>query len=340
MSTRRDQSAKLIFELTNVCNFGCPYCIRGEDGDPHFLSIGLLTRVLQQAKVYGNIDYVAFTGGEPTLHPHFDVAMERTVQHGFRFGFVTNAWQFTKKTAFQVAPFKDSLDAVTFSIDGADAKTHDKLRQRDGSFARLMEAAIYCQSNGWPFHVNFVVTKANMTQIADMALLAARLRCEGLFFGHCQPTPDAIAANLILSAEERRDVEAEVSRLQSEFRMQILFSGDHFTESPFHRCDQLRMREFNVDFRGYLTACCMLSNFRGGQEDADVIADLNVESFFEGHKKLLGKTTELLTAKIDNVCKGSSSVTDRFMCSQCLAHFGKVADLNIILEARQVTATD
>ena len=80
---------------------------------------------------------------------------------------------------------------------------------------------------------------------------------------------------MVLKATERREVERDVAELQRLFRMDILFAGDHHVESLFHQCPQMQMQEFNIDYRGRLTACCTLSEFRGGAPDTDVLADLS-----------------------------------------------------------------
>ncbi len=326
------QGVKIIFELTNVCNFGCTHCIRNEHGPADYLELDVIDKVLAQATSYQDVTFVALTGGEPTLHPSFEAVLDVIAKHDLKFGFVTNGWHFTRKTFGQVAAHLSRLESVTFSIDGATEETHDAIRRRDGSFRRLMEAITLCRARGVSYHVNFVVTRANRTEIEQMALLTSGLGCTRLFFGHCQPTPDAISAGLVLTAKERREVESEVAQLQSALRMQILFAGDHYSTSLFHQCDQLRMREFNVDCRGRLTACCMLSNYRGGESDTDIIADLNRESFFEAHKRLVEKIAMINAEKITRFTTGAVRGIDHFICSHCLDHYDKVPNLEQILE--------
>jgi hypothetical protein len=134
-----------------------------------------------------------------------------------------------------------------------------------------------------------------------------------------------LAAGLVLSPGERRRVEAEIAELQKVFQLEILLAGDHYRESLFHQCPQLQMRELNVDYRGYLTACCMLSNYRGGAPDTDVLADLNEVSLFEGHRRLVAKIAELNAEKIDRLATRNATEADHFICSHCLEHYRKLA---------------
>ena len=66
------QGVRLIFELTNLCNFSCTHCIRDEEGEKLYLPVALVERVLAEVQPYHTVTYVGFTGGEPTLHPQFD----------------------------------------------------------------------------------------------------------------------------------------------------------------------------------------------------------------------------------------------------------------------------
>lgn len=318
------QSVKLIFELTNLCNFSCTHCIRDEPENAAYLSVRLVEKVLEETRRYGNVGFVAFTGGEPTLHPDFTAILELVSRHGHPFGFVTNGWRFADRTFAQLQPYREHLSHVTFSIDGANEQTHDTLRRRKGSFRRLMQAVTLCRFNGIAVHVNMVVTRANRGELRALALLASSLGCDAVLYGHCQPTPHALAAGLVLDPGERRQVEAEIAQLQQLLRTTILLAGDHYNASRFYQCPQMQMREFNIDYRGRLTACCMLSAYRGGTPETDVIANLDEVSFYEAHGRMMAGITRLNQEKLERLATREPNEKDSFICSHCLEHYRKV----------------
>ncbi|MCL4468332.1 MAG: radical SAM protein, partial [Deltaproteobacteria bacterium] len=84
---------EMSFELTNKCNLSCLHCLRDKTDMRSFISVELFESILKQAKAY-NLKHIAFTGGEPTLHPHFAQIIDTVVQHGYTYHFVTNAWNF------------------------------------------------------------------------------------------------------------------------------------------------------------------------------------------------------------------------------------------------------
>jgi hypothetical protein len=176
-----------------------------------------------------------------------------------------------------------------------------------------------------------VVTRANRAELEAMASLASHLGCCVLDFAHCQPTPEAVAAGLVLNAQERRQAEADIAGLQRIYRLKIRIAGDHYSPSSFYQCPQLRMEEFNVDYRGRLTLCCMLSNYRGGTPDTDVIADLNEVPFSEAHLRFMSAAAELQRMKVEHVSGRSPTGGNGFTCTECLIHFNKVPDIERIL---------
>ncbi len=329
-NSSRFQNVKIIFETTNLCNFSCVHCIRSEDGFKQYLPLTVVEKVLSEVKAYHSVSLVAFTGGEPTIHPKFSELIRLVAEAGYPFSFVTNGWQF-QKVFKQIQPYKHLIQNVSFSIDGAKEETHDTIRRRAGSFRRIMQAISLYKFQGIPFQINMVITRANRAEIEEMAVLASRLGSEGLGYAHCQPTPDALAADLVMNAAERREAETEIAALQKIYQLPIYLAGDHFNENPFHQCPQLQMREFNIDYRGYLSACCTLSNYRGGLADSDIVADLNADSFYEAHQKLLEKIAQINREKIARIAAGPLDEVEKFICSHCLLHYQKVPDLKAAL---------
>jgi MoaA/NifB/PqqE/SkfB family radical SAM enzyme len=320
---------KLIFELTNRCNFSCVHCIRSEDGPHHDLPVTIVDKVLREVQNYQPIRLVAFTGGEPTLHPQFADIVELVTGAQYPYTFVTNGWNFPQ-TFEKILAWKHAFESVSFSVDGASETTHDTLRRQPGSFRRLMQAISLCQRHGIPVHINMVVTRANRDELEAMAILAGRLGCAALGYGHCQPTSEALATDLVLSTSERRDVETDIAALQQIFTMPIVLAGDHYAASRFAQCPQLQMQEFNIDYRGYLTACCTLSNYRGGTPETDVLADLRTVNFVEAHRRLIAKIAQINLEKLERLTSHARTDAEQFLCTHCLLHYQKVPPLTHI----------
>src|ERR1700730_5701964 len=104
---------RLTVELTNICNLHCSYCLRDENALYHnpanFLPVDLLTRVARDARDLMGIEQVMFTGGEPTLHPHFGDILSAVAALDLKCSFVTNGWHFQRVWPLLL----ENRDAVT-----------------------------------------------------------------------------------------------------------------------------------------------------------------------------------------------------------------------------------
>lgn len=125
--------------VTYRCDLDCAMCDLPSRGDRgRELDEGGLRGVLDAFKDLGVLG-VGITGGEPLLRPDtIDV-----IRHGSRRGLLmhlnTNGTLVTEETASALA--EAGLASVNVSLDGPDAETHDRLRGRPGSFARVLRAA-------------------------------------------------------------------------------------------------------------------------------------------------------------------------------------------------------
>ena len=311
--------ARIVLELTNRCNLRCQHCFSGRHGGRDDLPLELLQDVLDEAKTHG-FDHLTFTGGDPTIHPHFTEVLRRTFEAGYEFSFVTNGYNFAT-TYPKLLPYRDALSQITFSLDGATEETHDRLRGR-GSYRKVLGAMSVCTALGIPFSNNMVVTGHNRHELAQMAALATSLGSRGLRFGHLMPSPLTTAQNFDLSPKERKEVEAEIWALRDAHALPIAMAPGHHTTSLFP-CAPLHLQEINIDCKGFLTKCCHLSSHGEGVGDGDVAGDLRHVSFKEALGRLEAANKAFHAAKMARL-KGGLEDADFFPCWYCSNAFKKV----------------
>lgn len=312
--------AKLVVELTNRCNLSCSHCYDGRHGGRGEIDVALYRRVLAQAKPQG-FKSVSFTGGEPTLHREFDAIMSATVEQDYRFGFVTNGWNFSGVFA-RLASHRAHFDGLTFSLDGATAQTHDHIRGA-GSFRRVMAAMSLCMVSRMPFTINMVVMAHNHHELAEMADLAAKVGVVGLRFCHFLPETAESAASLELATAKRREVEREIEELARTRPITIAMAPGHHTPDLFP-CAPLQMREVNVDWRGRLTKCCHLSGHARAPGAGDVIADLGAVDFADAYAHLQAENLDFRARKTAREQNGELVDDDYFPCQYCENYYDKI----------------
>ena len=323
---------RLSVELANVCNLHCSYCFRSEDNlysqHAEFFPVALLRRIINEAREVAHITRVNFTGGEPTLHPHFAEILETVAAADLTVSFVTNGWHFERIWPALVA-HRDAVSHVAFSLDGIDRETHDGWRGK-GSFDRLIGAFSRCYMSRLPFTIKVVIRRDLVEQLERIAIFAARLGASALNFMHVMPTSAAFAEDSALDLEERRVVEEEIAILARIFKMKIgIDVGYYNIDEQRSPCASLAGASMNVDYRGRLSLCCNLSGFRGATANEDLVADLNVESFASALVKLralasaqLQKRKETLAAlRLQGVTPDLYAGSP---CLFCLQSYGKI----------------
>lgn len=327
----RPDPVRLTVELTNICNLHCSYCMRDEDALYHtkanFFPAELLAKIVREARAAYPIEYVAFTGGEVTLHPRFNDMIAVVAAEGMQCSFVTNGWHFDRVYPAIIAN-KSAIRLIAFSVDGATREAHDAWRGA-GSFDRVISAVTRCHVQNIPFVFKAGIRRDTMTELEPIALLAARLGAAALHFSHLLPTSAEAENESALSLEEQRHAEQEVMVLAKILKMQIGIAAGYYNINPEVPCSPLKATSCNVDWRGRLTLCCNLAGYRNADSEPDVLADLNRESFADGYNRLKALAQNQLERRRQALAEiaARGETPDLYTgspCLFCLQSFGKI----------------
>lgn len=161
------------FEITGRCALRCRHCRAAAHlagGDP-------LTTQTCKAILKGLAEYnrciVIFTGGEPMLRGDIVELVGYARQIGHRPVMATCGWGLADRTVGALK--KAGLLSFSFSLDGADAESHDAFRQTDGAFELAMAAISAAKRAGLRFQINTTLTRLNANRIEQIAQLAVQL---------------------------------------------------------------------------------------------------------------------------------------------------------------------
>ncbi len=321
---------RLSVELTDICNLHCSYCLRDDEAlyrkSPNYFPLELFKRVVHEAREAVGITGVSFTGGEPSLHPQFADLLAAAQSQSLKISFVTNGWNFEKiwPSLLRVQP---AISHVAFSIDGVTAADHDRWRG-SGSFVRLIRAFARCYKAQMPFAVKVGIRRDTIDQFEKIAIFAARVGAARLSFGHILPTSARANDESALSREERTQAEEEIATLARIFRMNIGIDVGYYNISSEPPCSPLAGRSYNIDYLGRLTLCCNLSGFRGADQQLDIAADLNTETFRSAHARLQQMADTQLRLRREAIDAALAAGTQPDLhtgspCLLCLTTFGK-----------------
>ncbi len=201
----------LAWELTRRCPMACRHC-RGAARDAAYadeLTTDECLRMLDRlaAACPERKPMLILTGGEPMFRDDLEQIARHATARGFS-SVLAPCGRFAD--AERLGALKDAgIRALSISVDGPDATTHDAFRGVPGAFAVALDAMAAARAVGMPFQVNHTVTRAgigNLRAMRDFALAqgATRLDC---FFLVPVGRGSEIAAQCLTDAETEHALE-------------------------------------------------------------------------------------------------------------------------------------
>lgn len=158
---------RVYWEVTRACDLTCLHC-RAEampEAHPEELSTAEGRALIDQVSRFGSTPpRLVLTGGDPLKR---DDLFELIAYAGARGMGVSVAPSATPLlTAEALRRLKDAgVEAISLSLDAADAPTHDAIRGIPGTFARTCDAARVAAAIGLPFQVNTLVCARTVDQL-------------------------------------------------------------------------------------------------------------------------------------------------------------------------------
>jgi len=312
-------------ELTNRCDISCLHCLRDKEDERNDLEKSFFLGLLKQAKDL-NVSLIAFTGGEPTLHPDFIRFIDEIVERKMFWNVVTNGHNTDLfNEIFKDPRRKEVNHLVAISLDGATPEVHDHIRGK-GSFKKIMRTATLLKNLGAKIQFQMVLTSKNVEQIESYMILASTLGAHKVFFMTLQATKKAILSGLMMTPDEYRRAQLRINKLKKAFTINIGQAFGYFHPNPMIKCAVLGSDTLNMDYAGNLTFCCQLSNFGDStyvKERKEIICNLKDTSLLEGYKMMQDRIALYNKEKMEKaVCKKIKGL-DLFPCFYCAKKFGK-----------------
>lgn len=168
-----DRPFIVIWEVTRACALACLHC-RADAiprRDPRELDTAAGRALLEQVAAFGRpYPLVVLTGGDPFERPD----LEELVAHGTALGLSVSVApsatpRLTDSALHRLA--EAGARALSLSLDGATAPTHDAFRGIPGVFTATVEAMAAVRAAGLRLQVNTTVTAGNVHELPDVLRL-------------------------------------------------------------------------------------------------------------------------------------------------------------------------
>ena len=145
---------EIVIELTNMCNFFCPFCYKNANSKGKFMSDSVFDEL--NKTIQSNVKNILLTGGEPTLHPNYlkyiDILTKYADVHMISNG--SNLYNHDSSVLRK-------LRIIQFSIYGCSDAEYEKMTGVNGAFTRLCKSVEFVKRNG--IDMNMAVTLCDET---------------------------------------------------------------------------------------------------------------------------------------------------------------------------------
>jgi radical SAM protein len=219
----------VIWEVSRACDLACLHCRASAipSRDSGELTLEEARRLFGQIREMGT-RLLVLTGGDPLKRPDIYDLIAAAAEAGLDPSLSPSVTPLLTPEAMRRAKAA-GLSAVSLSLDGASAATHDAFRGVAGSFDRTLEMAQAVREAGLDLRINSTVTSRNLDEMEALAGLAgaSRARIWSVFF--LVPTGRAEAA-LQIAPEQCERMLLWLYRLSSEVPFRI-----KTTEAPHYR---------------------------------------------------------------------------------------------------------
>ncbi|PIN90378.1 hypothetical protein COU61_02725 [Candidatus Pacearchaeota archaeon CG10_big_fil_rev_8_21_14_0_10_35_13] len=147
----------LLIDLLSSCNISCIHCRAGDLRDVIQLDSDVVKKVLVKAKELG-VKTVTFSGGEPFLRTDIFELIRLAKSLGLITRVQSNSLLLDEE---KISKLKDlGLDYIGTGVDGLRG-SHEKLRNKKGSFDKVMKNLDLFKKYGLKVHVEFTATNFN-----------------------------------------------------------------------------------------------------------------------------------------------------------------------------------
>jgi AdoMet-dependent heme synthase len=173
-----DQRPLLIFwEMTKACPLACAHCRAHAQhvAMPGEMSTEEGTAFLEDCAGFGSPSPIlVLTGGDPLARPDFFTLLERA--HGLGLKLALAPAVSSSLAGRNLDRIKElGVNAISISLDGARAETHEGIRQVPGHFQQTIDKLGELVERGFMVQVNTTVMRRNAEELGDVAVLLKRL---------------------------------------------------------------------------------------------------------------------------------------------------------------------
>lgn len=252
---------RIVLELTNACNLHCIMCGRQEGCfKTTFMEMATIQKLEPLYKVAEEI--TLFGWGEPTIHPHFAEILEYLAPFPIHKYVLTNGTLLPK---IQAAVFKNHLDILAVSLDGATAATNNRIRA-GSDFNQIIHNLQDIVNErekrtlNYPY-INLVFTamKSNIRELPDLVHLARQMGLDEVKVVYLTAFSETMVSESLWNQQDTMlESFGEAVRLARQLNITLklpYLQGTDPCGGLFHKPCFVGWRDFFLGSDGYVRPC-------------------------------------------------------------------------------------
>ena len=211
----------IVWNFTNMCNLKCKHCYQRADKPlPDELTLSEKLMVIDQLD-RADVAALAFSGGEPLIHPDFPVIAREAASRGMYISVATNGTMITRDFAEKLKEI--GVKYVEISLDSVNPRRHDNFRGVSGAWEKAVRGIRSCVEAGLVTGVAMTVTKMNYHEVEDMVDFCEELGVNRVVFFNFIPVGRGVdITSWDLTCDEREEVLKTIYRLATTRKIEVV----------------------------------------------------------------------------------------------------------------------
>ncbi|MFH1228781.1 MAG: radical SAM protein [Planctomycetota bacterium] len=159
-------------EITRRCNLDCKHCCQVKSDTRPEMAAARILRLIDELRNAGCL-YLLISGGEPLMRRDFLAICRKAHKSNLAIYVATNGTLIDEHIAKQLSTL--NIMDISLSVYGAQAKTHDGVTRKKGSFEQTMKSVKLLKRYGLAARFKFIMMKDNMAEYESMVKMANQL---------------------------------------------------------------------------------------------------------------------------------------------------------------------
>ncbi len=212
------------FTITRRCNLKCKHCYAdaADSAHPDELTTAEAKQTIEEIAAAG-ARLLIFDGGEPLLRPDIYELIAHTRELDMEPLVGTNGTLLSTETVDKLK--RAGVRVISISLDGAEAKSHDEFRGREGSWERAISGIRNVANAGIPFQIAPCFHRQNLAQFEAIMQKSSGLGAKAMEI-----------FDYVRAGRARRNPELELTMEEQHYLVKAIISRQLADEERDYRC--------------------------------------------------------------------------------------------------------